>query len=271
MADSGGRRVTTEAIVLQAFIEIRQGRSPEQVLCDDDLNQTFLATCRKVNASLSEENCNTTLLNLRKANKLAGLSTKVRKKRWPGGDRYSTCVGQAARLMERQFDVNVDRILCNPERRCQFDALVQFMEPGAPAFECRFRALTLRKTRNLRPEPVGQILRATQSRIIRVDDLESMSAEIPEAPGVYIFFAENKTLYVGKADNLRNRINDHVKTWSFREMIAARQDRGPAWLTFHALPLEISSRELRAYETELIKSRHPEHNRAGKQAKEYTK
>ena len=92
--------------------------------------------------------------------------------------------------------------------------------------------------------------------------------KVPETPGVYIFFDENRILYVGKADNLRNRINDHVKAWSFREMIDARQNRGPAWLTFHALPLKITSRELRAYETELIKSRQPEHNRAGKHAKE---
>lgn len=264
--------MTIAAIVLKAFLEIRQGRSAEQVICDDDLNQAFVASCRKSDQSLTDEICNTKLLNLRKAKKLSDFPTTFRKQPLPGRDRYSNCVGQAVRLMERQFDMNVDRIICNPAWRCQFDAMVQFMLPEASAFESRYKALTLRKTTRLRPEPVGQVIQATQSRIIKLEDLERQSDEIPTTPGVYLFFDENLTLYVGKADNLRRRITDHVTTWAFREMIDAigRGDRRPAWVAFHALSLSLSSRDLTAYELELIRSRRPEHNRAGKETRERT-
>jgi len=39
-----------------------------------------------------------------------------------------------------------------------------------------------------------------------------------------------------------------------------------AFVAIHGLPAEISSKELSAYETELIRSRNPEHNRSGRLA-----
>ena len=93
--------------------------------------------------------------------------------------------------------------------------------------------------------------------------------QIPSTPGVYIFFDTDATLYAGKADKLRARIKDHVSTWTFREMIRQieAQLRAEAYVVFHELPVTISRRELLAYETELIRSRKPEHNRSGMPSK----
>ncbi len=45
-------------------------------------------------------------------------------------------------------------------------------------------------------------------------------AEIPEVPGVYIFFDQNlKPLYIGKAQNLKRRVKDHFVNIGFKESL----------------------------------------------------
>lgn len=253
-------------IVLQAFLKIRQGKSAEQIICDEDLNMHFISQCRIEAPNWTDEMCNTKLLNLRKAGRLVNYPTISKKRPFVDAKQYSNCIGQAIRLMERQFKTNVDQIICKPEWRYQFDAITQFLLPGASVFESRYMALNLRKTRRLLPEPVGQIITPIDSRIIPLNALENRAKEIPNTPGVYIFFDELSTLYVGKADDLRRRVIEHVSTWVFRELVSAINSgkRKIAWVAFHALKLGISSGELAAYEHELIRSRQPEHNRAGK-------
>ena len=259
--------MTDADTVLTAFLQVRDGRSPEYVLCDDDLNEAFLSLCRTADSSAGpdEERWNMGLLNLRKAALLTDYPTTVRKCPSPASRGYSTCIAQVVRLMERQFGANVYRIICNRTRRCQFDALVRFLLPQANTFDSRYRALTLRKTRQLRPEPVGQIIAPVASAMLALSSLEEHLGEIPDTSGVYIFFDACSTLYVGKADNLKQRIRDHVGTWTYRDLASAVNagKRGPVWLTFIALPLSCTARELAAYELELIHSRQPEHNRAG--------
>lgn len=81
-----------------------------------------------------------------------------------------------------------------------------------------------------------------------------------------MFFDDQVTLYVGKADSLRKRIKKHVSTWSYRDIISRIRDglQANAFVAYHELPVTISNLELAAYETELIRSRKPEHNRAGR-------
>jgi len=169
-------------------------------------------------------------------------------------------------LVDKQFGKNVDDVICDPETRVQFDAMIQFMMPGVSAFEAQYAALSLRKSNKLKPEPVGQVIRAISSNIMRLSELQNRFTELPTSSGVYIFFDEDVTLYVGKASNLRDRINVHVATWTYRDMIRQIREgkRSPVFVVFHELSVSISPRELAAYETELIRSRDPEHNRAGK-------
>jgi len=126
--------------------------------------------------------------------------------------------------------------------------------------------LSLRKSNRLKPEPVGQVVRAISSRILELTNLEGDVDNLPSKPGVYIFFDEEKTLYAGKADDLRARISNHISTWTYRDIIQGiqRGHRTLVFVVFHELPVTISARELTAYETELIRSRDPEHNRAGR-------
>jgi predicted GIY-YIG superfamily endonuclease len=252
--------------IKHAFIAIREGRSPEYVICDAILGEKFLLETRRLGFKGSDAEINTELINLRKQNRLKDCATTNRKKPDPTRKRYLNAVLNTVRLIERQFGKNVDNVICDPATRAQFDAMIQFMVPELHAFEARYAALTLRKTNRLQPEPVGQVIRTVGSKVLSLLDLESQLAKVPATRGVYIFFDEDVTLYAGKAMNLQDRIKDHVSTWSFREMIRHMRDRRrpQAFVVYHELPVEITARELAAYETELIRSRNPEHNRAGR-------
>jgi len=252
--------------VKDAFKAIREGRCPEYVICDPTLNERFLAEARRRDIQGSDAQINRMLLNLRKQTKLKDCPTTRRKKPDPQRHDYLQAVSNAIRLVERQFGKNVDDVICDPETRAQFDAIIQFLTPGTSTFEAEYAALSLRKSSQLKPEPVGQVIRAVGSRAVKLLELERRLSELPTKPGVYIFFDEHATLYAEKADSLRARIREHVSTWSFREMVRQirRGQRPEGFVVYHELSVTISPRELAAYETELIRSRKPEHNRANR-------
>jgi hypothetical protein len=252
--------------VKAAFKNVRDGRSPEFVVCDTTLNARFLDAARQLGVRRSDAQINTELINLRKQSKLKDCPTTRRKQPDPARGRYLNAVLNAARLVERQFGKNVDDVICDPHTRAQFDAMIQFLSPGTSAFESQYAALSLRKSNQLKPEPVGQVIRAVGSHALSLVDLEDRLSELPTSPGVYIFFDEDVTMYAGKADSLRSRVGNHISTWTFRELIRQMREgqRPSAFVVFHELPVSISPRELAAYETELIRSRKPEHNRAGR-------
>ena len=149
-----------------------------------------------------------------------------------------------------------------------FDAMVQFFSPGDSAFEAQYAALNLRKSNQLELEPIGQILRAVSSKALSLSDLEGRLNELPNKPGVYIFFDEIETLYVGMAKQLRSRITDHVSNWLFRDLLKKMQEgrRHRVFVVYHELADNVSASELRACEAELIRSRNPGHNRLGRAA-----
>jgi DNA polymerase-3 subunit epsilon len=85
-----------------------------------------------------------------------------------------------------------------------------------------------------------------------------MLEDIPEAPGVYLFFGENDLpLYIGKSVNLRARVLSHFSSdhASTKEMRISQEIKRIDWMPtageFGALLLE----------SQLIKSRQPIHNR----------
>jgi DNA polymerase-3 subunit epsilon len=82
--------------------------------------------------------------------------------------------------------------------------------------------------------------------------------ELPETPGVYLFYGENKLpLYIGKSVNLRARVLSHFNSdhASTKEMRISQEIKHVEWITtageFSALLLE----------SNLIKSLQPLHNR----------
>ena len=249
-------------LVLRVFLETRDGRSPEYVICEPTANRRFVDTCRRLGATESEFDLNFQLLNARKQGKLTGQASARRKPK--GSATIQESVENAVRFLERQFSTTVDRILCDPRMREEFDSLMQLLEPGCPELEARYAALTLRKKGMLRPELIGRVVQSIGGRLIPVTELRL--DDVPKEPGAYLFFDHENTLYAGKAENLQNRIADHMDTWLARDLIKQIRDhrRTPVFLVMHLLRPGIASLSLGAYEAEIIRSRNPAHNLAGK-------
>ncbi|NNM84223.1 MAG: GIY-YIG nuclease family protein [Phycisphaerales bacterium] len=254
---------TIKQIVQDAFIATRQGTSADFVICNDALRGDFIRRCQASNAEVTEVLCNTTLLNLRKSGRLRDLPATARSQGATAPTGYETLVFQLVRMLERSLGTNVDHIICDPKIRQQFDDGLVLFGMRLSAAEGRLTALRLRKSAMLRPEPVGKFVRSKLSGMIQLAELEAKCSQLPEASGAYIFFSESATLYIGKADNLRRRLDDHASTWTFRELVRLiKANKIPEiWLAFHETGLTGGS--LSAYESELIQSQAPVHNRAG--------
>ncbi|MCY2954584.1 MAG: hypothetical protein NTU53_21860 [Planctomycetota bacterium] len=254
-------------IVRRAFLAVRDGRASEYVISHPELNARFIERCRAElgGADTTQAEMNRCLNNLRKQGQLSKYPTTRRKQPDPQRQKYEHLVLNAARLIERQYSTTIDEIVCNPATRTEFDTLMQMLYPDISLFEARYTVLSLRKSSRLKPEPLNRFLAATGAAILPIRKVEASLSSVPTRPGLYLFFDETMTLYIGEADSLQRRIGDHCSTWTFRELVRliSQGKRSEAFLAYYVLTQETGKRTLRDAETELIRSRNPEHNRSG--------
>ena len=59
--------------------------------------------------------------------------------------------------MEDKHDTTIDRIMCDPHLRREFDLVASSVAPGHPAYVYRKAALNLRKGSRLKPELLSRI------------------------------------------------------------------------------------------------------------------
>lgn len=249
--------------VLQAFLQVRDGRSPDVVVTDPDLNSQFLAACRALGAVGTDFELNHCLYNLRKQGDLEDHPT-TRPVRLQNQDDYRFAAEIAARFIEKRDHVALDRIICDPALARAFDVLAAELAPGFTPFEYRFTALSLRKKRGLQPEIVGRVIVPEQVLSFRVADLDI--DQIPRQQGIYIFSnAGEGVLYLGEAGNLRDRIRKHLDHSDRKDLARWLWDHGirNLFLEIHVLPAATALPHRRAVELELIRSRKPRFNISG--------
>ena len=249
--------------VLQAFLQVRDGRSPDVVVADPDLNTRFLAACRAAGAEGTDVELNHCLYNLRKQGKLKGQppSRRIPSK---NQDDYRFAAEIAARFIEKRDHVTLDRIICDPLLARDFDALAAELAPGFTPFEYRSAALSLRKKRGLRPEIVGRVIVPEQVLNFRADGLDI--TQIPRQQGIYIFSNVGEgVLYLGEASNLRERIRKHLDHSDRKALARWLWEHGirDLFLEIHVLPAATVLSHRRAVESELIRSRKPRFNISG--------
>jgi hypothetical protein len=229
--------------------------SPDRVVADPDLNSSFLEECRRRGLTGPPETLNRALLNLRKQGGLRGLESK--RSSFPNEDDYAFAAEIAARFLECRDGLSVDEIICDPRAAREFDELADRIAPGYRAVEYRWAALNMRKARRLRPELISRVVPAEQVNIFDVKDIDI--TRLPARQGVYVLFTTNRTLYVGEAENLQNRIRKHLDHSDNKGLARWLWDEGPeaVFVEVHTLPVTTSTRIRRAVEAELILSRDP--------------
>lgn len=251
------------AAVAGAFAAIHDGWSTDEVLVQDALNAAFLERCRALLPDADAAACNWALLNLRKAGRLDVPATRRAADRH---DDYLHAAEIATRFLYDKHQLTIDRLLCDPVHRAEFDRLAGALAPGVSAERLRRAALGLRKARALRPELVTRV--ADWDR--EVLSLPARQAAenpdlVPTRPGVYLFRDATGYLYIGEAANLRTRLRQHLQE-SDRERLAEylwKAGLDGITIELHAFAPDSQARSQtarRAYESELIRSRQPRLN-----------
>jgi hypothetical protein len=241
--------------IAAAFHRASQGFSPDRVLADPDLNRAYLLECDREGLGSDAATLNRSLLNLRKRGGLRGLGSRRTLIRDQPDYRFAAEI--AARFLEKENDIALDQILCDPLCAQRFDEIAMTIAPGGKPFEYRWAALCLRKQRRLKPELLSRVARATKVLRFRVSEL-SLDV-VPHDPGLYLFHSDQAILYVGECENLRSRIRKHIDHSDRKELARWLWEFGDGTLHLevHVLDTSVTQRVRRALESELIRSRSP--------------
>jgi predicted GIY-YIG superfamily endonuclease len=266
LSDANGDSPSDERlseVVIEAFRAVHEGWSSDEVLLDDDLNAAFVHRCRQQLPDAAEVDLNWTLLNVRKAGRLQTPTSRTNRL---SHDDYVHAAEIAARLLYDKHRENMDRALCHPQLRKEFDQIARQIAPEVSAYALRKAALALRKMRQLRPELVARV--ADWRREIGAWSAEEILAQpecLTAGPGIYLIRDRSGYLYIGESSNVRKRILQHLTTSDHSTLMDYLKRQGVEQVTIevHAFDPDSAARLIemrRAYESELIRSRRPRFN-----------
>ena len=263
----------TNAVVTEAFQAVSDGWSSDEVILQEELNASFVAHCvaalKKVKTDSSdqpdvkESDLNRTLMNLRKAGKLKSKTTK-RKTTDLSSVRHVSEI--ATRSMLDKHQCSIDRMMCDPELRSEFDEAAKAIDESIDCYAVRKAAFQLRKARRLKPELITRI--ADWGRTVKTLSVKEIVADetvLNEHPGIYIFRDSTGYLYIGQTENLRTRLLKHLDE-SHNLSLAKylnTESKDSISIEVHDFdPKSDASKTMvrRAYESELIASRKPRFN-----------
>ena len=249
--------------VKSAFLAVHAGRSTDDVVIDDAMNKMFLAEAKALGASGSDFDINWSLFTIRKSANLGPVVTEVTRH---NHDQYLHASEIAARHVEDAHTTTVDRLLCDPVLRAEFDQIAVELAPGVNEYVLRKAALKLRKGRQLQPELIKRVAN-WNIQVERYDaaELEANNGLIPRNPGIYLFFDQSGYLYIGEAGNLRTRVAKHLDHSDRKALARYLWEQGLEGLSVELHSFDPSSDgrlsgPRRAYEASLIQSRKPKFN-----------
>lgn len=263
----------TNTVVTEAFKAVSDGWSSDEVILQKELNASFIAHCvaalkkAKTDSSdkpnVTENDLNRTLMNLRKAGKLKSKTTK-RKTTDLSSVRHVAEI--TTRSMLDKHQCSIDRMMCDPEIRSEFDEAAKAIDKSIDCYAVRKAAFQLRKARRLKPELITRI--ADWGRTVKtlsVKEILDDETVLNEHPGIYIFRDSTGYLYIGQTENLRTRLLKHLDeshNLSLAKYLKTESKDSISIEVHDFDPKSKASRTMvrRAYESELIASRKPRFN-----------
>ena len=263
-----------EKIVKAAFLSVHDGRSPDDVVIDDELNKKYVAECEKLlsesedealrTQSFSDFDFNHKLQNIRKRGGLGRVTTSSQR---IVHDEYAHASEIAARKLEDRYtDGNyqgtLDNIFCDPGKRQEFDDIAKSIAPNVDNFRLRKAALALRKARKLQPELIKNIANWGKEELeFAAQELLDDRSLIPDKPGIYIIRDPKEGyLWIGEGKNLRKRLYDQLNHHSNKSVVIYLHNEGytDVRVDLHVFDSDSDAnktRSRRAYESELISTR----------------
>lgn len=258
-------------IVKHAFFASHDGVSTDELLCDDEklnLFDSFVQQrAQSAGIAVTVTAARHLLLNIRKSGKLG----PVVEKRYRGNhDPYKYVAETAARITEDRHRTTVDRILCDPAMRSDFDDVAGQFRTDATVKDIRLAAMSLRKAKQLQPLVAQKLLPPTRVIRLSVTAIRADGSQVPRAPGTYVFGTSVHCLYVGEADDLYRRVVKEHCVHSDRQQLAQHLwQHGPDDVfveirSYEGVPDARRKPIRRALEAELIESRRPAFNIQGR-------
>jgi predicted GIY-YIG superfamily endonuclease len=259
--------------VIDSFMAMHDGWSSDEVILQNELNESFLSLCRenvetlnrdsKSQLQLSSDDFNWALMNLRKAGKLKSKTTKRKTVNLTNVRHIAEIV---TRSVSDTHQCSIDRIVCDSALRDEFNKLAKSIDPEIDLYRVRKAAFQLRKARRLRPELITRI--ADWGRTINTYSTAKIVQDpkvLNEHPGIYIFRDATGYLYIGQTDNLRERLKKHLDeshNLSLAKYLKSEAKEGISIEVHDFDPKSKASKTMvrRAYESELIASRKPRFN-----------
>jgi hypothetical protein len=205
-----GSREDDDTLIVRAFLDTREGYSPDYVVACPDANARFLQRARKLGVGGADADINHLLLDARKASKLKGHPTEIEYRLSAEFDPYvfasEWAIRHVQRLLLGETDrlVTLDDILCDPSRAARFDEIVARIKPGFAKLDYRWAALAMRKKSKSKPAP-----KSLKVDLERQMTLGEMLDGIPSGPGLYMIGSTSNALYVNHAEDLRDQIDRH--------------------------------------------------------------
>jgi len=198
--------------IMQAFLEVRDAYSADKVIADPELDRKFLRRCRELGLAGTDFELNWKLMNARKASKLSGLSDLTKTRKYSVGkviDEFEYASELAVRYMQRTKNVSLDQIICDPELAQEFDTYAARLAPGFSSLQYRWAAFGLRKAGRLvkKVDEIGEVPELQPFGRVRGLKL----GKIPEVGGLYLFSSADKLVFASQTDNLRHRLERHIK------------------------------------------------------------
>lgn len=252
-----------EPIVIGAFNTHHDGYSVDEVLIDQRLREPFVKAVKAESTRSSEKSILESLLRARKSGKL---TARANKRGARADDRFRFAAEISARLVCDQHHVSTDALLTDPDLRQQLLVEARKLTATATEYDVLKLVLALRKARQLRPELVLQAVDWPREIIVVTgEQITKQLDSIPPQPGIYIFRDQDGYLYIGQAQNLQNRLQQHFNESHSAELTSYLNSQANEALTIelHVFPKDSPAAKVgprRAYESELIRSRQPRLN-----------
>jgi len=252
------------AAVTTAFLQTHAGHSTDDVVISDELNDVFVRAAQNIVPGAKAADLNWALFGLRKASKLGRVTSKRMFLR--DQEEYTHAAEIAARLMEDNYGMTLDRVMCDPVLRQQFDLFAQAIEPGYTPYHYRKAALNLRKVRRLRPELVKRIMPlGMQPNIIDAAMVTADPTLVPSLPGIYMLYDRTGCLYLGESENLRLRVKKHLDHSDNKSLARYFWAQDKELVKVEVIPFETGNlgaikANRKVLEASLIKSRKPKFN-----------
>jgi GIY-YIG catalytic domain len=258
-----------DATLVESFAQSHDGFSSDEVLINQELRTAFFTALSargvKVDSEQAERDALLALLALRKTGKLQVTAIK----RGPSADdMYLPIAEIASRVVLDRHRVSSDTMLADPRLRKEFFDEAAKLGDATNEYQIAKSVLRLRKIRQLKPELVLRV--ADWDRVVSTLTAKELSqkiaaGEIPKSPGIYLFRDATGYLYIGEAENLEVRLQQHLggsDRIALADYLKAHTS-SEITVELHIFPKDSPASRLavrRAYESELIRSRAPKFN-----------